>query len=382
VNVARVRTFVASKPMPAAVVVDVGWVNGLAAVRSLGRLGVPVLALDHRRSAIGLLSRYCRPLVCPDPGPDEGGFVCTLAELGAALDRPAPIFPTHDEALNAIARNADALDGAFLYPFPRWEVLEQLQSKRFQLERAEAAGVPVPRTVYPRSAGEALSAARALGYPLLVKPSEPAGFRRRFRTQAFRCEADAALERAYADAEPHRPMVQELVPGGDDALYTLGSYVARDGDVLGLFCGRKLRQTPPVVGTCRVGEAVWVDEVVELGLATLRAIGFHGVSQVEFKHDPRDGRFKLMEVNPRLWQWHGLAAACGVDLPRIAYWDLLGARSPAARMRRDGLRWATTLMKSRPLAFQRPPYVDSLIAADDPLPAAVQAGRVLLAAVR
>jgi len=31
-----------------------------------------------------------------------------------------------------------------------------------------------------------------------------------------------------------------------------------------------------------------------------------------------------MEVNPRLWQWHGLARACGVDLPRIAYLDVLG----------------------------------------------------------
>ena len=58
----------------------------------------------------------------------------------------------------------------------------------------------------------------------------------------------------------------------------------------------------------------------------LRAIGFHGVSQVEFKRDPRDGRFKLMEINPRLWQWHGLAAALGVDFPRIVYLDLMGRR--------------------------------------------------------
>jgi hypothetical protein len=31
-----------------AVVVDVGWVNGLAAIRSLGRAGIPVFAVDHR----------------------------------------------------------------------------------------------------------------------------------------------------------------------------------------------------------------------------------------------------------------------------------------------------------------------------------------------
>ena len=47
--------------------------------------------------------------------------------------------------------------------------------------------------------------------------------------------------------------------------------------------------------------------------------------RVEFS-DPRDGRFKLMEINPRLWLWHGLAAALGVDFARIAYLDLLDRR--------------------------------------------------------
>ena len=60
--------------------------------------------------------------------------------------------------------------------------------------------------------------------------------------------------------------------------------------------------------------------------------------------DPRDGRYKLLEVNPRLWQWHGLAAACGVDLPWIAYRDLVGDPLPPARMHGDGKRWAITLM--------------------------------------
>jgi hypothetical protein len=33
-----------------ALVLDVGWVNGLAAIRSLGRAGIPVFAVDYRMS--------------------------------------------------------------------------------------------------------------------------------------------------------------------------------------------------------------------------------------------------------------------------------------------------------------------------------------------
>jgi D-aspartate ligase len=356
-----------------AVVVDVGWVNGLAAIRSLGRAGIRVLALDHRPSALGFRSRYAEPVVTPDPQ-DEEAFVSFLA--GLEVER-APIFATHDEPLNAIARGANRLGDRFLYPFPPWEVLARIQTKRGQLETAEAAGVPTPRTAHPASAGEARAAAELIGFPVLVKPSSTEGFKRRFGRQAFRCESAAEVERAYAEGEPYRPMVQELIPGGDDELYTLGSYLSRDGDALGLFCGRKLRQTPPGVGTCRVGEARWVDEVVDGGLRLLRALGFHGLSQVEFKRDPRDGSYKLMEVNPRLFQWHGLAAACGVDLPLIAYRDLTGERVEPVSANGRRKRWAITLQAGESPALQRPPYVDAVFARDDLKPALVQVARLL-----
>ena len=357
-----------------ALVVDVGWVNGLAAIRSLGRAGVRVLALDHRPSALGFRSRYAQRVLTPDPQ-DEEAFVAFLA--GLELEAPAPLLATHDEPLNAIARGADALGGRFLYPFPPWEVLSRVQSKRSQLEAAEAAGIPVPRTVYAGSGAEAVAAAEELGLPVLVKPSSTEGFKRRFGRQAFRCETPAEVESAYADTEPYVPMVQELIPGGDDELYTLGSYLSAGGEALGVFSGRKLRQTPPGVGTCRVGEAVWVDEVVDQGLKLLRALDFHGLSQVEFKRDQRDGAFKLMEVNPRLWQWHGLAAACGVDLPLIAYRDLTGEPVEPVSTNGHRRRWAITLLPGEAPAPQRPPYSDAVFAADDPKPALVQVARLL-----
>jgi D-aspartate ligase len=359
---------------PPAAVVDVGWVNGLAAIRSLGRAGVHVYAVDHRPSALGFRSKYADRVVTPDPVTDEAGFVAALRDVAAAAGAPLVVFPTHDAPLNAIARN---LDERFLAPFPAWSALARVQSKREQLERAVAAGVAVPETRHPASAAEARAAAEELGLPVLVKPSDPIGFKRRFRRQAFRCESAAEVEDAFVRAEEFEPMVQELVPGGDDELYSVGSYLARDGEALGVFSGRKLRQTPPGVGTCRVGEAVWVDELVDGALRLLRAFDFHGVSQVEFKRDPRDGAFKLMEINPRLWQWHGLAAACGVDLPRIAYADLVGEPLPEASMDGAGKRWAITLLPGERPAFQRPPYVDAVWAADDPKPALVHLVRVV-----
>jgi D-aspartate ligase len=341
--------------IPAAVV-DVGWVNGLAAIRSLGRAGVRVLAVDHRPSALGFRSKYAERLLSPDPFEDERRFVNFVRALGDVV-----VFPTHDNVLNAIARYADDLE--VRTPFPSWDLLERVQSKRAQLEQAQAAGVDVPL----QDPGT---------FPVVVKPDRSVEFKRRYKRQAFRCETQADLEDALAKTEEFGAIVQELVPGGDDALYTVGSYLTPDGTPLGVFCGRKLRQTPPGIGTCRVGEAVWVPEAVEAALQLLRSFGYNGLSQVEFKRDARDGRYKLMEINPRLWQWHGLASACGVDLPRIAYADLTGATPPAARMNGNGKRWAITLLPGESPAPQRPPYVDAVFAVDDPKPALVHLARV------
>jgi D-aspartate ligase len=347
-----------------AIVVDVGFVNGLGAIRSLGRAGLRVHAVDHRQSALGFRSRHGEAVLAPSPLEDEAGFVARLRELG-----PGVVFPTHDDGLRAVARHAEDL--GLRCPFPA--DVERIQRKRVQLEAAPAA----PETRFPSSVEDALVAAGELGYPVLVKPSEPVGFRQRHGRQAFRCESERDLEQAFALAKPFEPMVQELIPGGDERLWTLGAYLTDELEPLGLFCGRKLRQTPREIGTARVAEAVWNDEVVEAGLAVLRALRCHGISQVELKHDPRDGRYKLMEVNPRLWQWHSLARACGVDIPLLAYRDLTGERVEPVRMDGRRRRWAIALLPRERPAFPRPPFVEATFAWDDPKPALVHAVRAV-----
>ena len=363
-------------------VVEVGWVNGLAALRSLGRGGVRTFAVDHRPWALGFKSRYAHRVIAPEPVADEDGFITAMAALGERFDGPTPVLATHDEHLNAMVKRSAELSPHFRYPAPAWPVLEALQRKRHQLDTARGCGVGIPETRHPASAQEAVADAEELGYPVFLKPSDPVEFKRRFKRQAFECHTAAEVETHYTEMAEFEPMLQEFVPGSDDELYTLGSYLNADGEALGVFCGRKLRQTRENQGSARVGEAVWVDAVVEDGLRLLRALEFTGVSQVEFKRDSRTGEFKLMEVNPRLWQWHGLASVCGVDLPMIAYLDLIGQPPAPVTMVGEGRRWAITVIAGTRNGWQRPPYTDAVWAADDPAPALAQAARTVSKAAR
>ncbi len=338
--------------------VGVGGAAGLSALRLLGRRGVGVYAVDHRRSPLGFHSRYAQSWRVPNPADEEAGFVAGLRALGDELGDAAPIFPARDADLNAVARNRDGLGGRFLYPFPAWDLLARVQEKRFQVRRARELGLAVPKTT-----GDPGDVER---FPVLVKPSRPTGFRERFGKQALRCETRAELEVAVESAREFEPLIQEVIPGSDRTLFSLGVYIDASGDPLGIFCGRKVRQSPTGVGTCRIGEAVWVERVVEQGLRLLRELAFTGIAQVEFKYDSRDDTFKFIEINPRLWQWHENAASCGVDLVWIAYQDLTGNKPPPSTSRGCRRRWALTFYDSLAPAVARPPYVDPFLALDDP----------------
>lgn len=361
-----------------AVVVAVDSVGALAAIRSLARMGVRVIAVHPGREALGLRSRFANPWMCPDPTVDEDGFVESLLALGRELGRPAPIFPIADTHLDAVARNFEGLKGSFLFPFADGETLLRLRDKGFQAEAARAAGIAAPRTVDRPEAD--------LRFPVIVKATDSARFVREFGVKGFRCSSAAELEAAFERARALEPVIQEWIPGSDDDLYLAGACLSARGELLGVATCRKVRQFPPEIGTIRIGEARPFPDVAERAVAFLRAAGCYGPSDVEFKRDARDGELKFIEVNPRLVQWQGLAAAAGVDLAQLAYRDLTGAPPEPVHQTPLAKRWAITFLTGsgheRPglsgsgPAFARPPYVDAVFAFDDPWPSIVQLAKV------
>ena len=190
-----------------------------------------------------------------------------------------------------------------------------MHDKRAQMEAAWRAGVDTPKTVFVSSGAELEAAAGEIRFPAVLKPVESLAFKLRFHRHILDVETPAELQRIYDKVDDLGVLIlQERIPGGEDELWTVGSYLDAESRPLAVFTGHKLRQYPHAGGSCLAGVSRWDDKLADAALRLLQELRFHGVSQVEFKRDPRDGRFCLMEVNARHWKWHGLAARCGVNL--------------------------------------------------------------------
>lgn len=316
------------------------YVNGTSIIRSLGRHGVPIIACSSDQRAIGFRSRFvCERHVTPAYH-DEESFLEFLVEHARKWDRPI-LFPTDDHLAVLLARNRESLEKDFVIPGPAWDTMEKVIDKGKTYAVARDAGIPVPTSFFPTSEEDLEEQAPSLHYPCILKPRVGHMFQRVTGRKLFVVRDAQTLMKLAAPLlqEGHQMMVQEIVPGGDDAVFVYAAYYDGNHEPRAEFTGRKVRQIPRGYGTTRVLQGVQCPQVRQLSRELLTPLRYSGLSDVEFKLDHRDGRYKLIEVNPRSGKWIGCATANAVDLPWAMYLDMVeGTQLKAAQSPRN-LYW-------------------------------------------
>jgi D-aspartate ligase len=359
--------------------------TGLAVARSLGRTGIRVLGVDLRED-LGFRSRYVEPWLCPHPLDDMEGFLSQLERLAALADRRPVLFITSDEYLLAVSRYRERLERSYLLLLPPADVVEAIEDKWRQANLAAGVGISIPKTFSTATLADLPSLAE-IPLPAIVKGRHVTCWRR--RVSAHRKGFVVTTEQQLRDrirAITHRrveTIVQELIPGPDTNHFKVSTYLSGKGEVLLAFGLRKIRQCPPGSGFGCLVESYDDPTLLELGTRLFTTIGYRGVGSAEFKLDPRDGKLKLIELNPRYWQQLALAERCGVNLPLVHYLDLTGQDPPESMTYLSGVKWQNLhrdidsfreyrrrgeLSTLEWLRSLRGPMVNSCFSLDDPIP--------------
>ena len=299
--------------LPKVIVLGVDSPIGLTIIRELGRKGVPVHAIGGSLQSLGRASRYCSSFSIRD----RRNFDLWLPDL---------IASTGAKGVMAISES-DLLQLAKLPPIigdcqimtPRMPQLEAVLDKRRTLEIAQTVGINVPRNFVgtPHC------------WPVVLKWSDPnvimdeldaAGleFLKTEYCQDLDC-LSAALAR-YRNLSM-QPLVQEFVAG-----YGLGQmFHFENGRPTLFFQHQRLHEWPPEGGVSTLCRSLPVDQHQSqraLSERLLVEMGWDGPAMVEYRYDPINDRYALMEINGRFWGSQPLASYAGATFA----WELYRRR--------------------------------------------------------
>jgi D-aspartate ligase len=310
--------------------------RGLGVVRSLGRRGIPVWVLTQPGETLASHSRYARRSLRLPAEPAAR----TDALLALADEIPGwALVPTTDEDAALVARAYDRLADRYTLTSPGWESLRWAYDKRWTYRLGGLCGLDCPWTVQPRD--RAHLASIDVPFPAIIKPAVKTGFNRLTAAKAWRVDDRPELLERYDEAcrlmEPEVLLVQELVPG-DGGQYSHAA-LCWNGEELATITARRTRQYPADFGRASTFvETIDDAQTAEQAASVFAEMKLSGLAEVEFKRDARDGRLKLLDINPRVWGWHTLGAAAGVDFPYLL-WQLVSGEHVKRVHARAGVRW-------------------------------------------
>lgn len=326
------------------VVVLTSRIGAVTIMRSLGQYGVNIYATDADATSPALTSKYCKKKYIKkfdESKPEE--YLEFVLNIGKELEKKALLIQTSDTMAVFIAEYADKLREYFIFPNNSADLIKRIISKEGMYSIALENDVPTPLTLFPKNLDDVIDYCKDGKFPLMLKGIY--GDKLQARTgkkMVIVNNKEELLENYKWLEDPNEPnlMLQEYIPGGDDQVFIFNGYFDAESECLAAFTGYKVRQYPIHVGAASLGECKWNQDVADLTIRFMKDIFYTGILDIGYRLDPRDGKYKVLDINPRVGQaFRIFVAENGMDVIRSQYMDLTNQRSSDPVIPDEGRRW-------------------------------------------
>lgn len=257
-------------------------------------------------------SRFTDYRVDPAMGEGDEAIAAMLRRLGAELagaGKVAILLGSADWHVRTISKHKAELEQWFVVPYNDFDLLDELTQKGRFYETCEELGMAYPATrLFDCSNADADLDVEGFTFPLIAKPSNSA----RYDTMSFEgkekiytVKDPADLRRVFSllhDAGYDKELVvQDFIPGDDDAIRSLTTYSVEGGRVAAVSGGQVVLQdhSPARIGnpSCILLERS--EQLIEDAKKFCEHVGYRGFANFDAKYDPRDGSYRFFEVNTR-----------------------------------------------------------------------------------
>jgi len=336
-----------------AIILGVEHPRAVAAIQSLGRAGVPIVAVDHNRNALGFFSRYVTETFRITEDHDSAlGLIQGLGKEGGGL-----LIPTNDHYLILASKHFDSLSRHLTLTTPQWDVMEPLMDVAECYRMAREIGLKTPAVLKPNDQAELESFVRSLdfrnqSYLLKTRPGTAPADARTGRFTKVGGSNSLALREDCLEIYKRIgefPAIAKVVPGGADRCIGVCMVVDRNYEPAVCYCVRRLRLDtysrgghfihPYELGANVYCESIHDDEAVEAAKKLVRKLRYYGPIAVEFRRDSTDESLTLIKADPRLVRATSLSTALRMDIPTTLYRVFVAGKASAPSTYADGVAW-------------------------------------------
>jgi len=314
--------------------------QGLGVIRSLAEMEVPVFLVEHEK-CIGRYSRYVKRSAKNYSLLTEESFADYLISLAKKESlKDWVLFPNNDECVKLLSLYREPLSEWYRIPVPDWTVTEKFYYKKNSYEFAKKNNIPIPTSYSGSNVEEYIK--QDLNYPVILKPTCKEIYYPDAKKKAVRADNDEMFKNEFEKMlkfiEPSEIVVQEMIEGGPENLYSFATLFDGENVLAGISANR-LRQHPMDFGHATTyAVSVVIEELERLSTKILKKMGYKGIAEVEFMKDKRDNKFKFIEINGRPWGWHTLVKASGINLPYLLFQFMNGEKIDPIKPR-ENVKW-------------------------------------------
>ena len=152
---------------------------------------------------------------------------------------------------------------------------------------------------------------------------------------------DAILKAIYSSSYQDPLILQEYIPGDDSHMRVMNCYCGKDRKVKLIALGEALLEEHSPEGIGSYAAIInGYDEELSLRMKRfLEDIGYTGYANFDMKLDPRDGQYKLFEMNLRQGRSSFFVTAAGYNLAKWMVDDILLERPMELTIAKNRVLW-------------------------------------------
>ena len=282
------------------------WKIGIAAAYSLAKKGLTVIGTDDRKLPFNMHSRHLKGHYIHAPFSDKKFYEDILSII--KKERPDVLLLLG--GTKQISLNKKEISKYVNVLVPDYESYNKVYDKRETYKICKEEGIAVPNRYTDEEASCIFG--KNKNHKLVIKPDYDIGGARGLSFVGSIEELNDA--KIYIESIGSSYIIEDYIPGAS-RMRAVQIIFDKKNKILEYFILKKIRQFPVTGGITAYAESTNEYNLLEFVMPFFEKCRWEGPVEVELIIDERDGKPRLIEINPRFPGSMAFAIQCGINFP-------------------------------------------------------------------